>query len=115
MSASKTYTLTLEFQHGDERLTGAHIEPSDVDISDLTATCITVSASHTRTAILSLSLSLKYPGINSHNGMPRYVAGGRRHSRRRASLHGGQVEAFLQAGLGVGAGTAQDSFQRQQN
>ncbi len=42
-AVGKVYTLSLEFQHGDERLTGARIEPSDVDISDLIATCITVS------------------------------------------------------------------------
>lgn len=41
-SASKVYTLTLEFEHGDERLTGAHMTPADVDVSDLIQSFITV-------------------------------------------------------------------------
>jgi hypothetical protein len=42
--APKAYTLTLEFEHGDERLSGAHITPADVDVSDLVTSFISVSS-----------------------------------------------------------------------
>lgn len=39
----KSYTLTLEFKNGNENLTGAHIAPPDVDMSDITSASVTVS------------------------------------------------------------------------